>query len=311
MMMTMNINLFSYGLLVSCLLLNACSQRQEAAITRPEAVESDNNGGSAPPAQPLIWSREEISAPVDGEEEHSPQAVENEALQHSTMVKKKAQKAQDVDWLSTEPTAADTAQFVPLPHQVRFQPLIKQISAETGLDVQLLHAMIEVESGYRPEAISPKGATGLMQVMPKTGKRFGAHDLKDPEHNLRAGASYMKWLMAYFNNDLTLALAAYNAGEGSVVRYGRKIPPYPETQQYVKKVLARYQQRGMQIHSNSTAKTALQAEAKPAANSLHQPEAATGRTLAHNLLALLFSAPAGKQAAPASPHSPPMDSITE
>ncbi|MFB9159875.1 lytic transglycosylase domain-containing protein [Chromobacterium violaceum] len=119
-------------------------------------------------------------------------------------------------------------------------PLAHKISHELDLDPKLLHAIIKVESGYRPRAISSKGAQGLMQVMPETGKRFGFTDLMNPENNLRAGASYLKWLLNHFENDLELAIAGYNAGEGAVKKHGRKIPPYPETQNYVKKVMASY-----------------------------------------------------------------------
>lgn len=110
----------------------------------------------------------------------------------------------------------------------------------TGLDARLLQAMVTVESGHDALAVSPKGAIGLMQVMPATGRRFGFTDLADPDVNLRAGATYLKWLLAHFDGDLTLAVAAYNAGEGAVHRHGRQVPPYPETRQYVRRVLSRY-----------------------------------------------------------------------
>jgi soluble lytic murein transglycosylase-like protein len=98
--------------------------------------------------------------------------------------------------------------------------------------------VITVESGYNPRAVSRKGAKGLMQLMPSTAQRFGAMNLFDPQQNVRAGARYLKWLLQYFDGDLKLALAAYTAGEGAVMRYGRRIPPFPETIDYVPRVLA-------------------------------------------------------------------------
>lgn len=172
-------------------------------------------------------------------------------------------------------------------NQELYRPLIEQISAEFGLDADLLHAMIYAESQYQPKAVSPKGAIGLLQVMPATGKRFGVNDLTDPQHNLRAGASYMKWLMKYFHNDLTLALAAYNAGENTVQRYGRQIPPYPETQRYVKKVLTHYRQRSniTQVGLDSVILPKGERENKTKSTKISSKE------LAGKLLGLLFSSP--------------------
>ena len=125
-------------------------------------------------------------------------------------------------------------------NQKHFATLVAQTAQTYQLDEALLHALISTESGYEPGALSKKGAMGLMQVMPGTGKRYGARDLNDPKQNLAAGARYLRDLLRQFNNDLSLALAAYNAGENAVLRYGNKIPPYRETQQYVPRVLALY-----------------------------------------------------------------------
>jgi soluble lytic murein transglycosylase-like protein len=119
-------------------------------------------------------------------------------------------------------------------------PLVEAAAAEHGLDAKLLHAIIEVESGYDPTAVSPKGAIGLMQIMPATGMRFGASDLYDPGQNLTAGARYLKTLLTRFGGDLSLSIAAYNAGEGAVARYRNTVPPFAETRDYVTKVMARY-----------------------------------------------------------------------
>jgi soluble lytic murein transglycosylase-like protein len=126
-------------------------------------------------------------------------------------------------------------------NQKRFLPLVAEAARTYHLDEALLHAVISTESGYEARAVSPKGALGLMQVMPATGKRYGATQLLDPAVNIRAGARYLRDLLALFNQDLKLALAAYNAGENAVLRYGHRIPPYRETAQYVPRVLSLYE----------------------------------------------------------------------
>jgi soluble lytic murein transglycosylase-like protein len=116
--------------------------------------------------------------------------------------------------------------------------LIAAVAAELDVAPNLLHAVIAAESGYDPKALSARGAMGLMQLMPATARRFGARDAYAPRDNVRAGAAYLKWLLAEFGGDLELALAAYNAGEQAVLKHGRRIPPYPETQAYVPRVIA-------------------------------------------------------------------------
>lgn len=118
----------------------------------------------------------------------------------------------------------------------RFDELIKTTARNFGVDSHLVKAVIHVESAFRPYARSPKGALGLMQIMPGTARRFGARNISNPEENIYIGVKYLRWLLKYFNNREILALAAYNAGEGAVDKYGG-IPPYPETRNYVQKVL--------------------------------------------------------------------------
>ncbi len=115
------------------------------------------------------------------------------------------------------------------------------MAAEHDLAPELLHAVIQVESGYNPNAVSPKGAVGLMQLMPATARRLGVVDSRDPLANLRGGARYLRNLIRLFDGDLQLALAAYNAGEAAVQRHARNIPPYAETIAYVEAVQRRYQ----------------------------------------------------------------------
>jgi len=117
--------------------------------------------------------------------------------------------------------------------------IVLRVAQELDLAPQLLHAIIAVESAYDPRAESPKGAQGLMQLMPATARRFGVRDPFDPHDNVRGGAQYLKSLLAQFNGDLQLALAAYNAGENAVARHGNRVPPFEETRKYVPKVIAR------------------------------------------------------------------------
>lgn len=119
--------------------------------------------------------------------------------------------------------------------------VVDAVAPAAGLEPHLLLAVISAESGFRAKAVSPKGAQGLMQLMPATARRLGVADPFDPEQNVRGGARYLTELLKLFNDDLRLALAAYNAGENAVIRYGRAIPPYPETQQYVARVMQKYQ----------------------------------------------------------------------
>lgn len=104
----------------------------------------------------------------------------------------------------------------------------------------MLHAVIQTESAYDADAISSAGAVGLMQLMPETAKRFGVTDRNDPDQNVEGGTRYLKHLLGLFGPNLHLAVAAYNAGENAVMKYNNSIPPYPETQNYVKQVLALY-----------------------------------------------------------------------
>ena len=121
-------------------------------------------------------------------------------------------------------------------------PALAAAAREHGIDPLLLHAIAHVESRHNPQAVSPAGARGLMQVMPATAQRFGVgapeRTLHDVETNLSASVAYLRLLRTRFGGDLRLMLAAYNAGEGAVEKHGRSVPPYPETQAYVRDVLA-------------------------------------------------------------------------
>jgi Transglycosylase SLT domain len=115
---------------------------------------------------------------------------------------------------------------------------VRQIAAEQSLPPELLHSVIQVESNYNPGAVSPKGAQGLMQLIPETARRFGVLDSFDPVENIQGGAKYLKYLLELYQGDYPRALAAYNAGEKAVAKYGG-VPPYAETQNYVAQVQKR------------------------------------------------------------------------
>lgn len=128
--------------------------------------------------------------------------------------------------------------------------LIREAASASGVEYELLKAVIATESGFNANAVSPRGAIGLMQLMPETAARFGVRSgrdqtleqrLTDPRTNLHAGARYLAWLIKTFDGELDLALAAYNAGEGAVLRAGRQVPNFRETRDYVRKVTQLHQ----------------------------------------------------------------------
>ncbi len=117
--------------------------------------------------------------------------------------------------------------------------IIFRAGERVGVDPRFIHAVIQQESKYDPKALSPAGARGLMQLMPATAKRFDCNQPDDKACNVEAGTKYLAWLLKRFDGDVKLALAGYNAGEGSVDKY-QGVPPYPETQNYVNKIVANY-----------------------------------------------------------------------
>ena len=118
--------------------------------------------------------------------------------------------------------------------------LIRTNGTRFGIDPYLVFLVIEQESHFRPRVVSPKGAQGLMQLMPGTARRFGVKRPFDPVENIRGGTQYLKQLLTMFGGRVDLALASYNAGEGRVIQYGHKVPPFRETQDYVRKISKRY-----------------------------------------------------------------------
>jgi soluble lytic murein transglycosylase-like protein len=118
----------------------------------------------------------------------------------------------------------------------RYEPLIQEHATRRALRPELVRAVIQVESGFNARALSPKGAMGLMQLMPATARSLGVNNPWDPAQNIRGGTDYLRLLLDEYDGNEELALAAYNAGSGAVAKYGRRIPPYRETRDYVRKV---------------------------------------------------------------------------
>lgn len=137
----------------------------------------------------------------------------------------------------------------------RIDALIKQNGARFGVDPYLIFCVMEQESHFNTHAVSPKGARGLMQLMPGTGARFGVRRPFDPAQNIAGGTRFLKELLRRFNGRVDLVLASYNAGEGAVVRFGHRVPPYRETRNYVKKVGYRYRKAKSPAGSTSNGTT--------------------------------------------------------
>ncbi len=134
------------------------------------------------------------------------------------------------------PDAVRSARFVPNERSREYEPLIQEHARNNGIRLDLVRAVIQVESNFNPSAVSPKGAVGLMQLMPATIQDFGVRNPFDPRENVRAGVAYLRRLLDRYSNNEELALAAYNAGPGAVDAHGETIPPFRETQQYVSRV---------------------------------------------------------------------------
>jgi soluble lytic murein transglycosylase-like protein len=128
-----------------------------------------------------------------------------------------------------------------------YAPIIAEIAQRNNLEPALVHAVIKAESAYNSDAVSPKGAVGLMQLIPGTARRYGVSDSYDPVENISGGTRYLRDLLDLFNNDMQLALAGYNAGENAVIRNGYQIPPYAETRYYVTRVMSLYQAYSAQL----------------------------------------------------------------
>jgi len=164
------------------------------------------------------------------------------------------------------PPAAPTASAA---NDSPYHELVAAAASRYGVDAELITSVMEVESHFDPKAISPKNARGLMQLLPETATRLGVTNIFDPQQNIEAGTRYLKELLQLYKNDLTLTLAAYNAGPDKVQKYG-DVPPYRETQSYVKQVKRKYQKNKSAPPANSA--TGPTATAAPAASPTPPPK---------------------------------------
>lgn len=140
----------------------------------------------------------------------------------------------------------------------KYDEYIKQAAARNGIDPNLIVAVMRQESGFNSRALSYKGASGLMQLMPGTARRFGVTNIYDPQQNIEGGARYLRFLLDQFNGDIQLVLAGYNAGENAVVNSGYRVPRYRETQAYVKSISARYDRvKGKAVRARAAATGAV------------------------------------------------------
>ncbi len=144
------------------------------------------------------------------------------------------------DIVAIEPEELFEPSTEPLTEKTPFQKLIRDAAARYNLDPTLIHSVISIESNFDPKAVSRKNARGLMQLMPRTAELMGVKDSFDPAQNIDGGSHYLSDLLKKYGNDLTLALAAYNAGPDSVDKYGRRVPPYLETMKYVQRIAKTY-----------------------------------------------------------------------
>ncbi|HTA58014.1 MAG TPA: lytic transglycosylase domain-containing protein [Candidatus Baltobacteraceae bacterium] len=144
------------------------------------------------------------------------------------------------DIVAIEPEEIFEPSTEPLTDKTPFQKLIREAAARYNLDPTLIHSVIAIESNFDPKAVSRKNARGLMQLMPRTAELMGVKDSFDPSQNIDGGSHYLSDLLKKYKNDITLALAAYNAGPDSVDKYGRRVPPYLETMKYVQRIAKTY-----------------------------------------------------------------------
>lgn len=163
------------------------------------------------------------------------------------------------------------------PNREIVEAWVNQIAPYYGIDPKLVMAVIQAESAFNPGALSDKNAQGLMQLIPATAERFRVKDVWNPVENIKGGTAYLHWLMRHFSGNVEWVLAAYNAGEGAVERY-RGVPPYEETQSYVKRILARYRKTAHPIPPELPEKTTSIAPFKPILASLPQPIDKTARS---------------------------------
>ncbi|MEK6285840.1 MAG: lytic transglycosylase domain-containing protein [Acidobacteriota bacterium] len=196
------------------ILILVCSAVSASAQQRP----------LSPPERPPVPLTNEDQERARAEELKRGKAADAAALQRATLIKVPA--ALTGHHISSGNAAIDA--------------LVQEAAALNGLDPCLIVSIMRAESAFNRSAVSVKGAMGLMQLMPATATRFGVKNFFDPRENVLGGTKYLRWLLDRFSGDVRLALAGYNAGEGAVEFYGYRIPPFVETQNYVRTIYSRY-----------------------------------------------------------------------
>jgi len=190
-------------------------------------------GAAARPQERPLSPPERAPVPLTSKEQERARAEE---------LKKK--KATDAGALQRAPQIKVPAALVTGHHissgNAAIDALVQEAAAQNGLDPCLIFSIMRAESAFNRSAVSVKGAMGLMQLMPATATRFGVTNFFDPRENVLGGSRYLRWLLDRFNGDVRLAIAGYNAGEGAVEFYGDRIPPFLETQNYVRTIYTRY-----------------------------------------------------------------------
>ncbi|HEV7700140.1 MAG TPA: lytic transglycosylase domain-containing protein [Pyrinomonadaceae bacterium] len=242
------------------LTLTVCSGTAAFAQTRPVLDNFNAAGGvrlaalAVDPPKPsatagirLAAARHYIPSPLTGDEYQMSVASRPEIQQEIVLVKTTVQQSPRVvydDYRQIQPVYYTSAAGNHLKGfstgDSMIDALIVDSSKRYGIDPLLIYSQMSQESSFKRQAKSNKGASGLMQLMPATARRLGVSDIYDPRQNIDGGVKYMRILMDMFNGDVNLALAGYNAGEGAVVKYGYVIPPYAETQDYVRRISSRY-----------------------------------------------------------------------
>lgn len=164
-----------------------------------------------------------------------PCVVQAEAAQAQRRAQAVAEAEKAAAIAAQEVAASRYRQLIDTAQKKQIMAIVQRLAPKYGVHPGLAYAVIRAESNFDPQAVSPKNAQGLMQLIPETAARFKVRQPLDPEQNIRGGLAYLRWLLAYFKGDVPLVVAAYNAGEGAVNRY-QGVPPFPETQGYVRRI---------------------------------------------------------------------------
>ena len=245
---------FAIPMLVCALgVLTGTARAQEARL----AADAETQPETRTPA--LVLTREAVKPAPDPKAAATKTPVSAGATAKPTPAMVVTQPIVMPSTAVNEPTVEHIAETTGNP---KYDEYVKQAAARNGIDPNLIVAVMRHESGFNSRAVSYKGATGLMQLMPGTARRFGVTNIYDPQQNIEGGARYLRFLLDQFDGDINLVLAGYNAGENAVVNSGYRVPRYRETQAYVKNISARYDRVKSQ---SQRAKAAAKGPVAPAA----------------------------------------------